>query len=359
MGDMKYAPFIEKYANIFREQNVEYDIIFWNRDCTEKDFPSNCKAYRNYMELDIPTIQKFKGFWGFRKFCKSCIKKEKYDKLVALTTLSAFFIFDTLIWKYRGKYIFDIRDFSYENLGFFRMIEKWMIQKSSYTVISSPYFKEFLPDGYKYIICHNHDKRDDNIIRTETARKQHGINLGFVGSLRYFEHQKHIIDALANDERFLLSYYGTGPQFERFARYKLDRNIDNMFLYGGFTQWEINGILQQVDILNNSYGYAEGGFHPEIQYAMSNKYYSGLQWRIPQLVEVGSCKCRRVECLNLGIGIDVADVNFADKLYDYYLSYDENLLCKEADAELKRINQEEDMFYSAIKEFVKDGSDNE
>lgn len=359
MGDIKYAPFIEKYTQIFTENDIEYEIIFWNRDADEKDVPVNCKAYRNHMKLDLPKRKKIKGFWGFRNFCKFCIKENGYDKLVILTTLSAFFVFDILLHKYRKKYLFDIRDFSYENIRLFKVIENRLIKNSEYTIISSPYFKEFLLKGHDYIVCHNHNKQDDLVEKVVKIRKESKINVGFVGALRYFEHQKYIIDALANDDRFLLSYYGTGPQLDRFKKYKADKNIKNMFLYGGFNNQNIGEILKQVDILNNSYGYADSRFSAEIHYAMSNKYYSGLQWAIPQLVETDSCKCKRVESLNLGIGIDIKDTEFADKLYQYYLTYDEDLLRKEAAAELKRINEEEKVFYSSVKEFIKDGKEDE
>lgn len=359
MGDIKYAPFIKKYAEVFEENNIEYEVIFWNRDSGERIFPSNCNVYKNYLKLDIPKRKKLKGFWGFRSFCKSCIREKKYDKLVVLTTLSAFFIFDILIREYPKKYIFDIRDFSYENIKLFKAIENRIIRESQYTIISSPYFKEFLLKGQEYIICHNHNKQDDNVVKKNKVRKRSGINVGFVGALRYFGYQKYIIDALLNDERFVLSYYGTGPQFDSFENYKSEKNIKNMFLYGRFDNERIGEILGQVDILNNSYGYINSGFSPEIQYAMSNKYYSALQWGIPQLVEIDSCKCKKVESLELGIGINVKDADFADRLYEYYLTYDEELLRKNAEMELKRINEEEEIFYSSVKEFAKDGNNDE
>lgn len=359
MSDIKYAPFIEKYAEIFRENNIEYDVIFWNREIAENRFPSNYKVYRNPMRMDLPKEKKLKGFLGFRRYCKSCIKEEKYNKIVALTTLSAFFLFDILIWKYPKRYIFDIRDFSYENIRWFKIIESWLIKKSEYTVISSPYFKEFLMENYEYLLCHNHNRQDDNVVKKAAKRKEDKINVGFVGSMRYFDHQKYIIDALSDDDRFILSYYGTGPEYDKFLKYKTDKNISNMFLYGSYDYREIGRILEEIDILNNSYGYVDDCLNPEIRYAISNKYYSGLQWKIPQLVETGSYKCKQVERLNVGIGIDIKDADFADKLYDYYLTYDEDILFEQSEAELQRINEEERMFYSHIEEFVKDGSDDE
>ena len=48
--------------------------------------------------------------------------------------------------------------------------------------------------------------------------------------MRYFEHQKKIIDNLANDSRFMMYYHGTGPQLDKYERYVFENGIKNIFL---------------------------------------------------------------------------------------------------------------------------------
>ena len=178
------------------------------------------------------------------------------------------------------------------------------------------------------------------------------LNVGFLGSLRYFEYQKKIIEKLANDKRFIITYYGTGPEEDVYKEYKEKHNISNLFLRGEYDDSQKESILRGIDILNNSYGSKDYRGKMEVQYAISNKYYDGLQWRIPQLVEAGTYKCKKVEELGVGIGLNVEEPDFSDHLYHYYCSVDREQLEKRAYQELNQVYMDEQKFEKMIERFV-------
>lgn len=351
IGDLRYAPFVDKYVNIFQSAEVDYKVVFWNREENVVCQGNHLIPYKNYMKLNINRIKKITGFWGFRQFCKKTIKKEQFDKMVIMTTLSGIILANTLKKEYKHRYLFDIRDYTYEYIPAFFSVEKKIIKNAYATVISSPFFSNFLPPQ-KYVLCHNYDGAG-MMVNKEKSKSKDVIRIGFAGSLRYFDYQKYLIDALKNDERFILDFYGTGPEKEIYEAYQKDNCINNMFLYGAFTQDDITSIVKKIDILNNCYGYADDDESPEIKYAMSNKFYTGLQWGIPQLVEYGSCKGDYVSKEKVGLAVDLKAPNLADEIFDYYQSYDPKALLNNACKLIKKINEEEKSFYACVEDFIK------
>ncbi len=354
IGDIKYAPFLKKYQDILESLGAEFDVLYWNR---EKDLTiksSNIIPFEKYSKLSMPRVMKLFDFLMFGLWCTKRIKNNKYDKLILLTTLSGMILYRTLKHNYKGRYIFDIRDYTYEGIRTYLKYENKIIANSSFTALSSPYFKSFLGKSDKYIIAHNYTEIVDRTVEIKPKKNKH-INLGFVGSLRYFDYQQKIIDALGNDDRFDLHYYGTGPEFERYKKYVVKCGYSNIILHGGYDHKDRNDFMKSIDILNNSYGNSGqtiNNMSPEIRYAISNKYYDGLQLYIPQLVEIGSYKCERVERLGLGFGIDVDDLKFGDKLYSAYQEIDMENLRRNAELEIRTIKEEDREYTQSIERFV-------
>ena len=82
-------------------------------------------------------------------------------------------------------------------------------------------------------------------------------------------------------------------------------------------------MLKDADILNNTYWVDEN--KNEVLYALSNRYYDGLIYRIPQLVEFGTYKSLLCETNGIGIGIAPNTENFADKLYEWYFNINQQV----------------------------------
>lgn len=350
IGDLRYCPYLSKYVNILEEKNIDYEVLYWNREDAILKDPKNYFSFNLKSRLNRNPIFKIKDFISFRCWLKNKINLTKYEKLILLSTLSGIIISDILIKKYIQKYIFDIRDFSYENYRFFLKREENLIKNSYSSYISSKGFENFLPIGYKYNIIHNFNKNDLRKGK-KFFKKPYGstLNIVWIGAIRYFEHQKKIIDKLCNDNRFKLIYHGTGPQFDIFKKYCNDNNATNVIFTGEYNNNEKYKLLEDADILNNSYNTSK---IMEVKYAISNKYYDGLIFGIPQLVEIETFKSEIVESNGVGIALNPQDKKFADELYDYYYEIDEETFNNYCKSEIKKVLLEDEECMNSIKKFL-------
>lgn len=320
IGDLYVCPYLHRYTDACDGHGIEYDVLFWNRCGDKLNLPDNYLYFDYPSEEEQSLITKSVDFYKYRRWLKKQLTKKNYDKLIILSTLSGVVIFD-ILKKYKNNYIFDIRDYSYEWFKPFYKIEKQIIDNSCYTAISSPGFKNFLPD-YAYYVIHNMQSSEVQY-RGIFKKKGYGepLNVVWNGTMRYFKHQKNVINALANDSRFIMYFHGSGPELEQYKEYVTKNNISNAVFTGRYDNSQKVKLLESADILNNSYWIDNVN---EVMYAISNRYYDGLIYKIPQLVEAGTYKDSVCKENGIGLGLDARDKDFADKLYEWYFEIDES-----------------------------------
>ena len=136
-GDLKYCPYIRRYIERLELASKDYKVYFWNRGGFDLDLPSNYYWYGQQSDLRKGKVSKALDFFRFRSWLKNRIVKDNPDRLIVLSTLSGV-IMGRFLYSGKRDYIFDIRDFSYENIKPFYEIEKRVIKNSSFTAISSP-----------------------------------------------------------------------------------------------------------------------------------------------------------------------------------------------------------------------------
>lgn len=324
ISDIYTNPFLEKYINII-EKNSDYKIIYWNRKAKAKGIfaKGNIIEYAYPQDTNIPKYRKLVGFIKYRNFLYKNIKNHEYTKIVVLTTLTGLILYRLLLSKYKNKYIFDIRDSSYEYLPGFKKIISQIIYQSEFTCISSPGFKEILP-SYNYIIANNFRYQDINVaseLKRHFKKKTYGecLNLVYIGAIRQYEHIKKMIDLFGNDSRFILFYHGGGNNdYLKLKEYVHKEKISNIHFTGFYKNNEKYRLLSNADILNNHYELTYN-----IRYANSNKYWDGVIYRIPQFGNIGSHDGTLITEQNLGIALSLDSGNLPDMLYNYYFEINE------------------------------------
>lgn len=344
-GDLKYCPYIQRYIERLELKKSEYEVLFWNRGGFKLELPANYHWYDSASDESLGKVKKMIDFMGFRKWVKKLIVESKSDSIILLSTLTGIFLSD-ILKRYKKKYVFDIRDYSYEKFGFFRKIEKKIIKNSFFTAISSKGFKNFLPE-HDYVIAHNFNRKE---IKDEYEFKKQNIPLKVVwnGTVRFFDFQKHYLDALKNDDRFEFIYHGAGTDLEQYKSYCKQNNIKNAVFTGPYNNADKAKLLDGAAILNNCYGGKDGD---ELRFAVSNRYYDGLIYRIPQIVEPGGYKAVITEENDAGIALN-ADGDFGDRLYNYYISIDESAFNNSCRRALDEIIKEDDIYISEIDRFI-------
>ncbi|MBX0357722.1 hypothetical protein [Halobacillus sp. Nhm2S1] len=351
IGNIEYCPYLEKYKQVLDKENIEFEVLYWNRDELKTEYPDNYLSFNERSRRSKKKLLKIMDFIKFKKWLTKNIKTNGYEKIIILDTLSGILISKLLQREYKKKYIFDIRDYSYEKIESFFRVEKKVIDSSYFTCISSEGFKKFLPKDYNYIMAHNFNYNNLSISSNFVKKKKgEKLNIVWIGSVRYYEHQKKIISKLKNDSRFHLIFHGAGPYLDKLFEYTNQEGVKNITFTGFYNNEDKASLLLDADIINNSYdpevGYA-------VKYAISNKYYDGVIFKIPQLVEVGTYKDNKVKDSGVGFSIDVNNDNFANILYDHYFNINERKFNENCNLELKKFTSEDSDYIKGIKGFLK------
>ena len=344
-GDIKYCPYLSRYTSRLDDAEAEYEVLFWNRGSFELDVKHNYKFYDSPSAEDLSKPQKLIAFLGFRKWLKKQLKNSKPDGIIFLSTLSGVLLWD-VAKKHRGKYIFDIRDYSYENIGFFKKTEEQIINESYFTAISSKGFKAFLPEN-DYVIAHNFN-RNDIVQPFSFVKQQEPYQIVWNGTVRFFDYQKQYLDVFKNDSRFLMVYHGAGTDLEKYKKYCSDHGIMNVRFTGAYDNKDKMMLVREAAFLNNCYGGRDGD---ELKYAISNRFYDGIVYHIPQIVESGGYKEEETKRLGVGIGV-VPSADLPDKMYQYYQTLNEKKFNKSCDDALTEIIAEDDKYIKQIDKFV-------
>jgi len=351
-GNIEYCPYLDRYTNLIKKSNEAYEILYWNRDLLINNSEHKSRSFDYKMDNSKPKHLKIMDFLKYRNWLVKQIKKNRYKKIIVLETLSGILIKNYLTKKYGDNFILDIRDYSYESNKLFYKFESQIIKKSFFTCISSEGFKEFLPKKHEYIQAHNFNYSDITQ-KTNNLKKEknygESINIVWIGSVRYFNHQIKIINNFKNDKRFNLIFHGTGPDLDRLISYCNVNNVENIIFTGRYDNSKKESLLENADILHNSYDVNIG---KEVLFAISNKYYDGLIYKIPQLVEYDTYKHCLVKKFKIGIGLDVESECFSDELYNYYFSIDEEVFNQVCENELRKILCEDKEYTQKIKEFL-------
>lgn len=349
-GDLKYCPYINRYIERLENAHVDYKVYFWNRSKFDMDLPDHYIYYDQKSNLASGKFQKLFDFLKFRGWLIRQLKNNNHDKIIVLSTLTGVFLGNYLYAKKKCNYIFDIRDYSYEHIRQFYFIEEKVIKNSAFTTISSNGFKNFLPE-HDYVIAHNFNRKD--IVEGAKFEKTEGkINFVWNGVVRYFEFQRYYLDALKNDSRFNILFHGDGPELKLYKDYCIENGFMNVSFAGAYNNSDKAVLLKNAHILNNCYGYSKNAGN-KLKYAVSNRFYDGMIYHIPQLVEPEGFKSEWAK----GTGIGVAfppDRDFANKLYDYYKNIESEAFDKACNCELEHVVEDDNRYVEMIDKFIID-----
>lgn len=303
-----------------KTQNNQIDLIYWDRDGRlDANIPQKiCNAYRfeAYLEEHIPFKKKLSFFYQYRLFVKKVLRGNKYDLLIILHTTPGLTLIDYLLCFYRKKYVHDFRDISYEYVPLYRFLVGVLCHNAAINYVSSDAFRKFLPNLKNIYTVHNflEDSLNYKMIRKTLPRHRDVLRVSFWGLIRHINLNKRIIDALGNDPRFELHYYGRIQQAGRdMEQYANDKHYSNIFFHGQYIPEERYKFAKETDIIHNMYqcDYTMGN-------AMGNKFYDGIIFGIPQLCTDGSFMGKVVDEYKIGFKITPESKDFANLVWDYY-----------------------------------------
>ncbi len=344
---IKYMPYLNLYLeNIDREKN-DVHLVYWNRDLKPEDTSSVNDITKHeflcYQEDDVSKISKIGSFLKFRKFVKAVLK-EDFDFIVILHSLPGVLISKELITSYKNKYIFDYRDFTYENLSVYKKIIHSLVKNSYKTFISSNAFRRFLPiDEEKILISHNVISSELSLKSSETFEKSEKVRIGFWGFIREEKINLEIIRKIGKDSRFELHYYGREQKVAKnLKQYVSGNGIENVFFHGEYKPQERYEFAGRTDIIHNIFE------EENMMLAMSNKYYDSAIFKIPQLLMVGSFMAENAEKNGIGFAVNPYSDTFAQDIFDHYQSLDRMQFIEDSERFIIKISEENEKVRKTI-----------
>jgi len=319
--NIKHMSLISLYTSFFEKNGIEYDIIYIDKYNEEEKISAN-NVYRFPLSINRKwnKMKKLAAYWKFKDYAESIIKKNKYDFVIVWRTETAIMFSNFLSKNLKGNYCINIRDYCMEKNPFVFFRVKHAIKSSRFTTISSDGFKKFLPK-YNYLTVHSYN--EELLLNCKPKIRLNNYNepirICFIGYVRFFDIDKKLIDALGNDHRYIIQFFGEGSQ--ELKTYADNKGIVNTEFIGGFPLEDTVKLLGSADVINNLYGFN----NIALDTAISTKFYYALHQFIPILVfkktfmEEISKEC--------GLGFAVGDdfSNLADTFYEWYhsLSFDE------------------------------------
>lgn len=348
LGELEVCPYLKKYTDVLDRLGIAYEIISWNRGGRLDAPAANELVFQRPSKKMVHPIRKLLDFWLFGRFAARAVRSRGYEKLVVLTTLTGMLLYRLLTRQYRGSYIFDYRDASYEYLPFFRHFLKQLVAKSNFTCISSRGFLDILPAGYDYTIAHNFRYCDLSARKQKMQKKQQDpIIVSYIGVLREADYLKQLIDLFGDDLRFWFYIHGGGENEQQLQEHAA--RYQNVFVSGTYAPNQKQGLVEAADIL--CYNYPASFINNP---ALANKYYDGLIYKKPFFANGETYSGQLIQSQGLGFCVKgYGDSAVCDALYQYYRALDPATFTARAEACLEEVLAEDRQYIDRIEQFFR------
>lgn len=322
-ASLRLTPYAFQYINELLRQGYEVTAFVWNRDGKEDIFPderARIICFCSLLDDAAPKRRKLIKFLKFRNAVGKELKELSYDFVVVLDTQFAVLFSDILIKRYKGKFIYDMRDPSYERYSLYRKRVAHIVDAAAAVFISSEAYRKYLPKSEKIYVTHNIRKEDigHSGIRAQSEREHSPLRISFWGCIRDVQINYKLIDAIKNDRRFVINYYGVmNEESKPLVQYCEDSGIGNVYFYGKYMPDDRYSFAENTEIIHNIYSNGYDGTNP----CVGNKFYDGVIFKIPQICLASGYMGELVSSQAIGLAISIDD-NLADKLWEYYHSID-------------------------------------
>lgn len=337
-------PYIKYYEDFLKEQKQAYDIILWNRSGKHAEIP-NSYVYNG--KDSKHKIGKILPFLKWRRFVLQVLKKQKYDRLIILTTIPAVLISDKLLREYRGKYWLDIRDFTYENVSLYKKVVGKLVKAAGAVSISSPAFQCFLPKNDNIYLTHNISNQNAVSEYCDLDTNSDRFCIGFVGGVQFVEQNQMLLRQFANNKKFLMRYVGKAHLGCDLPLFCEENGIRNAEFLPAFENHQKPGIYQDIQLINSVYGCNS----LVVRLALPNRLYDCALFKKPIIVSQNTYLAEVVQEYAMGVAVDVEREDVVEKVEAYLNEFDRNEFINGCKKFLEKVNAEVEEYKNALRSF--------
>ena len=339
------VPYIKMYTNLLDQNDICYDVLYWDKNRNEM---FDDEKFIRFSTENDQGKKKILGYLEFRKKTIELCKNRHYDLLVPLHPICNIVLYDILTRKYKGRYVFDVRDYSYEKYGIIRWMEKQLVKSSMMNIISSEGYKNFLPQG-EYHLVHNIPQIDYEGFRQTANTNNKVITISYIGLIRFMEQNKKIILFFKNDPRFHLNFIGTNAS--KLQYFCEDNGVDNVTLIDTFPPEDTLNYYKTTDLIMNLYG----NHTPLLDYALSNKLYFAACLYKPILVCSDTYMEKITKEFDIGYSLKLENEDEKNRLYQYIKELKREQFITNCNALMNRAITEQQQTLETLKELILKG----
>lgn len=345
--DRLATPYLAKYEEMLEQQKILYDCIFWERSVDSAEVLSKKNNKYICVKIKKGIIRKIYSFLRWRrKICK-VLKTEKYDNLIVLTTHPAILLSPLLIGKYKGKFVFDIRDYTQEKYKIYQKLVMKIINASAFTTISSKGFMQWLKPNTKIIPNHNITIKDE-VTEKNFDFTKNPIEFTFVGNVRLDKQTEAMMLTLANSASYHMRFVGRILPSCSIEEIVLTNKIDNVSLEGPFDVSEKPEIYSGTDIINAVYANAETNLPYGDSTPIPNRLYDAIVFKCPIIASKGTYLAEIIEKYHIGIAINGFDKDVEAYIDAYLKEFDSVVFMDGCKKLLSEILEEENIFRARL-----------
>ena len=327
---IKYMPYLNFYLNAIDSEKNDITVFYWNRDdSVDTELEPHIKKIefkRNMLDSE-KKLKKIPAFIAYRNKAIKVIKKGNFDRIIVLHTLPAVLISDYLLRNYKDKFVLDYRDYTFEKISMYKNRIAKLVKAACCCFVSSNAFRVYLPDVDKIYTSHNIMMTTINNRPDMHQLSLDPIRIRYWGLIRYADTNIKIINQIKNNPRFEFHFHGrVQGEAEIIQRYCKDNEVNNVFFHGEYKPDDRIKFAMETDLIQNAQDYDE-----ITKNAVSNKFYDGPIFYIPQLCTkqsyMGSC----LDKYGIGLPIDVDKDDFVTSVLNYLSNLDSVSFSKRCD----------------------------
>ena len=353
----RYAtPYLMKYEQMLRQAGVEYEVVFWNREPEQRGASFRQEGREVYLNYACKSgKQKLLSFFKWARLISSYVRKRKYSHLILLSTVPAVLLMPLVMREYKGKYIFDIRDYTLEKYSFFRKLVMKLINHSCLAPISSKGYMKWLDESPKIMPNHNITVSEDNGFTPPEFSKDKPIRFSFVGNVRLDMQTEAMVKTLGHSSRIEQHYYGRVLSVCNISEIIKNEGLTNVHLHGPFDVKEKESIYRDTDLINTVYANAEkeediplGDSTP-----LPNRLYDALVFYRPLVTSRGTYLAELSDDYYLGVNVNGFDKNIEGEIISYTETFDRKKFVEGCDKLRKQVIEEENAYRAKVAQILK------
>lgn len=348
--DRLATPYLAKYEKLLK--GTDYEVVLWNR--TPAPGTPRLTREGNTLSINIPCSgslpKRALTFFKWRRAAKQLIRSQGYSALIMLSTVPTVLLGGLLLRKYREKYLFDIRDYTFEKHKPLRRLVMRLVEGSALTAISSKGYLRWLEPSDKILVNHNITVDRAEGYTAPELRAQKPLRFSFVGNVRLDTQTRALLLQLKDRPDFQQHFYGRVLPTCDIERLAQREHIGNLFLHGAFDVTEKQRFFGDIDLLNAVYANAEkeediplGDSTP-----IPNRLYDCLVFYRPLVASKGTYLAELIDTYGLGCTVNGFSPDAPQIIRAYADSFDRETFMKNCDLLREQVCREEARYITAV-----------